>query len=229
MDPINNPTPTPNPVQAPVPNGPVPPVPDSSSVEPAIPPVAPVAPATPSATPVSPVPPVAPVDLSSPLTSATEPVAPVTPPVAPVSPAPAPITINPGQSAVNPAINSMFVPGNGGLVGETDPITMPTPPKAPDPVEEELKAPFKAAGPVPGSIGSAISMPADAAMPTSDPGRVQSVSFNDPAMTNNSNPVMPVANKKAVSKSTLITLAAVMGVVVVGLAIYLIMTLLQGK
>lgn len=45
--------------------------------------------------------------------------------------------------------------------GATDPITMPEGPKAPDPVEEELKMPLKAAGPVPGSIGSAVSMPSD--------------------------------------------------------------------
>lgn len=63
--------------------------------------------------------------------------------------------------AVNPA--TMVTPGYMGGIGAMDPITMPTPPKAPDPVEEELKAPFKAAEPVPGSIGSAISMPAQGA------------------------------------------------------------------
>ena len=49
----------------------------------------------------------------------------------------------------------------GGMMGAIDPITMPDKPKAPDPVEEELKAPMVAAPPVPGSIGSAVSMPSD--------------------------------------------------------------------
>ena len=197
MDPMNNQIPTPNPSPTPVPP---------------VPPVAPVAPAAPAA----PVEPVAPVSPATPAAPATE-----------AQPAPTPITVNPGQGAVNPAMNSMFVPNSGGLVGATDPITMPPPPKAPDPVEEELKAPFKAAGPVPGSIGSAISVPADAA-PAPEPGHApNNVSFNDPAMMNN--PIPATQEKKKVSKGTLIALAAVLGVTVIGLAIYLIITLTSGK
>ena len=181
----------------------------------------------PSPTPVPPVPPVAPAAPAAPV----EPVAPVSPatPAAPATeaqPAPAPITVNPGQGAVNPAMNSMFVPNSGGLVGATDPITMPTPPKAPDPVEEELKAPFKAAGPVPGSIGSAISVPADAA-PAPEPGHApNNVSFNDPAMMNNPMPAAAQPAKKKTNKTTLIALAVVAGLIVVALAIYLVMTLM---
>lgn len=217
MDPMNNQIPTPNP--APVSPTPVPPVAPVAPVEPAAPaaPVAPVPPVAPTA-PVAPVAPEVPVVPEAP----AAPVAPATPDSAPV--------VNPGQGAINPAMNSMFVQG-GGLVGATDPITMPTPPKAPDPVEEELKAPFKAAGPVPGSIGSAISVPAGEDAPAPEPGRApNNVSFNDPAMANNPAPMAAGAPaKKKVSKNTLIALAAVLGVAVIGLAIYLVITLMQGK
>lgn len=217
MDPINNQMPTPNPASVP-PVTPASPVPPVAPVSPA--PVAPSAPVVPG--------PTAPAAPAAPVAPATETVNPVAQPTPVANEQPAPITVTPGQGVINPAMNSMFVPGNGGLVGATDPITMPAPPKAPDPVEEELKAPFKAAGPVPGSIGSAVSVPADAAV-TPEPGRApNSVAFNDPAtMMNNPAPAMPA--KKKVSKSTLIALAAVLGVAVIGLAIYLVMTLMSGK
>lgn len=244
MDPTNNQMPIPNSV----PTSPVPPVPPVSPASPVAPvppvaptaPVAPVAPAPVASAPVasasSPVIPVEPEAIAAPAVSPVTPASPVVPgaPVEPVAPAingqpaPAPITITPGQGVFNPAMSSMFVPGNGGLVGATDPITMPAPPKAPDPVEEELKAPFKAAGPVPGSIGSAISVPPDAAASMTEPGKApNSVSFNDPAMMNN--PIPATQEKKKVSKGTLIALAAVLGVTVIGLAIYLIITLTSGK
>lgn len=213
MDPMNNQIPTPNP--APV--SPVAPVPPAAPVSPAAP-VAPVPPVAPVA-PAAPVAPVAPAEQASPVN-----------PVAPASPAmgeqPAPVTVTPGQGVVNPAMSSMFVPGNGGLVGATDPITMPTPPKAPDPVEEELKAPFKAAEPVPGSIGSAVSVPAGM---TPEPGKSpNNVSFNDPAMMSSSMPTAAPA-KKQTSKTTLIALAVVAGLIVIALAIYLVMTMMQGS
>ena len=122
-------------------------------------------------------------------------------------------------------------PAAGGqpLVGATDPITMPAPPKAPDPVEEELKAPFKAAEPVPGSIGSAISVPEGAA-PAGDPGHTPSVSFTDPATNDEpKNTSAPAPVKKKTSKSTLIALVAVAGVIVVVLAVVLIMQLGSGS
>ena len=222
MDPINNQTPTPSPVSTPT----VPPV---APAEPAVP-VAPVAPVEPAV----PVAPVAPAEPDAPATPVVpvEPTAPATP-VTPPEPAqpsatPNPIMVNPGQAnnAVNPAMNSMFVQ-NSGLVGATDPITVPAPPKSLDPVEEELKAPFKATGPVPGSIGSAISVPADAA-PVPEPGRApNNVSFNDPTAAENPSPASAKPAKKKTSKSTLILLAIIAGLVVIGLAGYLIMTLAQ--
>ena len=111
----------------------------------------------------------------------TEPIAPsesIQPPVNPV--------INPtnGAAPVNPIIQ----PGGQGLAA-TDPIMRPEPAPAPDPVEEELKAPMKAAEPVPGSIGSAVSGPAgtsaeasvEQAFPENTSGQVPNVAFNDPA------------------------------------------------
>ncbi len=206
MDPNNNPMPNPSPVP------PVPPVPP---VEPAAP-VAPAAPAAP-VPPVAPVAPEAPVAPAAPVAEPAAPTAPVTP-VTQIFETPA------TGAAPVPPVNPLFSPVGGGLVGATDPITVPTGPKAPDPVEAELNAPIKAAGPVPGSIGSAISMPADAA--PADPGRTPSVAFNDPAVANNQAPADKPAKKK-VSKNTLILLAVIAGLVVVGLAGYLIMTLMK--
>lgn len=185
-----------------------------------------------------PMPPVQPV--AQPVQPMQQPVQP-TAPVMPEMPAmPANPVINPaaGAAPVVQPMNPVFTPTGGGLVGATDPITMPTPPKAPDPVEEELKAPFKAAGPVPGSIGSAISVPAEGnAAPAGEPmpmqnnamGRTPSVSFNDPAMANaNNNAAAPVAKKK-ISKNTLILLSVVAGLIVVALAIVLVMQLTSGN
>ncbi len=211
MDPMNNQIPTPNAASAPMPGGATPPV---------MPVNTPAMPVSPAPTPVA-----SPAPAQSPVIN----------PAVQASPfvnEPTPITINPGQPSAGfgaPA-TPVFNPTNGGLVGATDPITMPTPPKAPDPVEEELKAPFKAAGPVPGSIGSAISVPADV-VPAPDSGRApNNVSFTDPAMTNTQMPTASMGSgKKKISKSTLIVLAVVAGLIVVVLAAYLIMTLMQGN
>lgn len=221
MEPTNNPISTPNPT--PAAGAGVPPV------EPAIPttPAEPVVPPRPMEHVIQPLTPAQPVVSPTPPASSAAPVAPAAP-AAPVSPvAPTPITVMPGQASSMP-INPLFNSNGGGLVGATDPITMPAPPKAPDPVEEELKAPFKAAGPVPGSIGSAISMPADA-VSMGDPGRTPSVSFTDPAMVNNVATSTVVPEKKKTSKSTLILLAIVAGLIVLALAGYLIMTLTQSN
>lgn len=108
----------------------------------------------------------------------------------------------------------------GIMVGATDPITMPNLPKAPDPVEEELKAPMTAAAPVPGSIGSAISMPAAEAAPQTP----NSVAFNDPATASVKNSMAPMAaDKKKKNQKTLIMLCIAAGIVVVMLVIVLIM------
>ncbi len=87
----------------------------------------------------------------------------------PVS-APAPFAPSQTSSTVNKggfdpsSVASFFTPEtpsyqNGGIIAATEPITEPDPIPEPDPIEEALKAPFKAADPVPGSIGSAVSVP----------------------------------------------------------------------
>lgn len=136
-----------------------------------------------------------------------------------------------GQDFVMPQPQGVTVPpvANPGFVNATDPITMPAPPKAPDPVEEELKAPLKAAEPVPGSIGSAISVPAAGAsqnlganeFPTGST-KTQNVSFTDPAA---SAEVKPVKTKKKTSKSTLIALTIVAIMVVIALTAVLLLQL----
>ena len=207
MDPTINQNPVPTPMPEPTP-GPAPvTMPPVTAPQPGGLPVQPqsqsVQPAQPLAQPVQPTQTVQPA----------QPVAPV-PPVAPVNP-----IINPGAQPA--PVNPVFTPTGGGMVAATDPITMPAPPKAPDPVEEEFKAPLRAADPVPGSIGSAISMPVDNTAP-----KTPSVAFTDPATTENTmvnSSVKPV--KKKTSKSTLIALAVVAGMVVIALATVLVLQL----
>ena len=213
MDSTNNPTPTPTPT--PTPASGVNPVLNNTASE------------TPS------------VDLANPVstpepTVATPPVSanPTTTPTAPVNPV-NPV-INPtGQGVSNP----VFQPTSG--VSATDPIMMPEAPTPPDPIEEELKAPMKAADPVPGSIGSAISGPTGGnggEMPvgnifTNEPDNTPNVSFNDPAMQQDN--VMPVSTGTSTAqksnKTTLIILIAVASVIVIALAVILIMQLMGGK
>ncbi len=191
----------------------------------------PVAPefATTPATPAAPTTPEMPTFSATP----TDPVAPAAP-EAPVTPA-APITPEAVAAPVMPdmpePVNPVFTPGDNVMVGETDPITVPNPPKAPDPIEEELKAPMQAAAPVPGSIGSAISMPsADGAETVSAAIRPMSeqtpnVAFNDPANPQGQ-PAAPAAPgapaKKAMDKKTLIMLCALGGIIVIALVIVLV-------
>ena len=101
----------------------------------------------------------------------------------------------------------------------TDALTMPEAPKAPDPIEEELKAPLRAAGPVPGSIGSAISVPSDGTNPNAVPmAGVRSVTFND-ALTRNA-PKGKKATEKAKNKNTtLILLGVLLAVIVIAIIV----------
>ncbi len=159
--------------------------------------------------------------------SAPIPDAPVTNPEPPV--------VTPGNPA---AVNPVFQPETGGLAA-TDPIMKPEAPTPPDPVEEELKAPMKAAGPVPGSIGSAVSGPQDGAAseapaPADNPfatppaEQTPSVSFSDPATEAKggaSAAGKPAKNKKMV----LIILIVVAGMVVIALAAVLIMQLMNSN
>lgn len=192
--------------------------------------------------PVAPEPPVMPEAPAAP----TSPVMPGSPamPEAPAAPTTSAMPTNPNVAmpAIDPSLIEQGV-GTAGfsttsgisdvMVGATDPITMPNPPKAPDPVEEELKAPMTAAAPVPGSIGSAISMPAektgDGDVPpvgldmNATPQQTPSVAFNDPASAGGkaANPAAP--QKKKINKKTLIMLCGVAGIAVVALVIVLVM------
>ena len=217
MEPTNNPTPMTNPVPEPVqpvqPVSPVDPVAPVAPVNPVMSNISaePVVSATPSPVinePIAPVPPVAP----EPMIPAS-PVAPV-PPVAPEPIAPVAPVITPG--APNPLASSAIL--------DTSPITMPEAPKAPDPVEVELNAPLTPAAPVPGSIGSAVSMP-----PADGQQRTPSVAFTDPATQEN-----PMLNttaapskpgKKPLPKNTLILLCivGVLAVVVLGVILFTMM------
>lgn len=149
--------------------------------------VAPETPATEPAT--SPEAPAAPAAEPAPVTTEPTPVASETP-AAPATPT-APVNADVANAALNPPVNPVVTPSTSQVSGapvanaaaggtmsmnqmfqtqpatkadvfaETTAIAVPEGPKAPDPVEEELKAPLKAADPVPGSIGSAVSVPSE--------------------------------------------------------------------
>ena len=219
MDPMNNPTPTPNPTPSPEPG-------DTPSPDPmngAMPEPGTMPGAEPMGAPGM-------GDITGdPGTGGitSDPGAPVVPPepVAAVEPNPTPV--NP---VVMPGGAPHFQPTG---MAATDPIMQPEPAKAPDPIEEELKAPMKAAAPVPGSIGSAVSGPngdgpaPSAAMGVPEAaGQTPSVPFNDPAMQPDG--AKPAKAKKAPNKKTLIALIIVAAMVVIALAAVLIVQIASG-
>ncbi|MBQ9017844.1 hypothetical protein IJ118_02160 [Candidatus Saccharibacteria bacterium] len=131
-------------------------------------------------------------------------------------------------SMATPGVANPNVATTPASFGATDPLTIPEGPKAPDPVEEELKMPLKAAEPVPGSIGSAVSVSKDGQVLSAGVGGVAkqtpSVAFNDPAtqnmMQNNLNASKPA--KKKSSKSTLILVGVLGAVIIIALVVILI-------
>ncbi len=149
----------------------------------------------------------------------------------PVVPKPMPEIPTPVNPVFNPsnAANAANAPGINGVaagVGQmsaTEAIMQPAPPPAPDPIEEELKAPLKPAAPVPGSIGSAVSVPADAnpADIAGDSKSTPSVAFNDPAAMPEANAAQGGLPKKKMEKKTLIAIAIIAGMLVVALAVIL--------
>lgn len=210
MDPTNNPVPNQTPNLGAEPMG----APATGPVQPTAP-VAPVTPPAPVA-PATPAAPVAPAAQVAPAAPAA-PAAPVVPPV------------------INPPVSG-FQPGGGAI----DTILRPEPAPTPDPIEEELKAPMRAAEPAPGSIGSAVSGPVGdiaSAVNNSAPmgggnmamgsnPQTPSVSFNDPATTPDAaaQPNM-MAGKKSKNK-TLIILIVVAAMVVIALVGVLVMQFL---
>ena len=215
----NNPiqTPTPNPLANPAASGPQPvrpinniPLVNPNLSRPLTPQPAPQPANTQPTTPVmgggaQPVIPTAPANPVAPV----NPVAPANPvmPAAPVNP------IMPGQAP----INTIFQPTNNNGMAPTAPLTQPEPAPAPDPIEEELKSPMKAAAPAPGSIGSAVSGPE-----VNDADAKDTMGAND-AMKSMNKVVKPA--KQGVSKNTLILIAIVGGLVAIALVVYLLMTL----
>lgn len=144
----------------------------------------------------------------------------------------------------NTATNPVGGAAGNPVFDPTAPLMVPEPVAPPDPVEEELKAPMQAAGPVPGSIGSAISMSENgvaegAGIPPvgGAPQQTPNVSFSDPATEANAatnpmaaNPAVPAKKKlnfsfdlKKIDKKNLIMLCVVAGIVVVALVAVLIM------
>lgn len=225
MDPTNNPIP--NPTPTPNPN----PVPEPGPDVAANPPIDPVAPAASPADPVAP--PASPAPVA--------PEGPAAPPVGTPATAAGGMTTPP----VNPIINPTGAATAAGNVAHasglsaTDPIMMPEPAPAPDPVEEELKAPMKAAEPAPGSIGSAVSGPAaeiapdDAMAPGNNPfenKQTPSVAFNDPATQPDpgapNGSIATDAPQKKTNKTTLVALIIVAVMIVIALAGVLIFQLM---
>lgn len=232
---------------------------DSSNPTPTEPNTAPegAAPASAPAAPSAPATPPASAPLPAEPINAVNPVNPAAAAAIAATPAnPAPVNADVANAALNPPVNPVVAPGAqpnaapaggtmsmnqmfqsqpgsqaGGILDNTTPIAVPEGPKAPDPIEEELKAPLKAAAPAPGSIGSAVSGPADANSP-------QSVAFNDPAMMANNPMAANTANngkkgsflskimaKTKMNKRTLILLCVVAGVIIIALIIVLVMVL----
>lgn len=135
-----------------------------------------------------------------------------------------PATATPGAAAPGaPAFDP-----NAMNFGATDPLTVPEGPKAPDPVEEELKMPLKAAEPVPGSIGSAVSMPAGQDGVAAPAGQTPSVAFNDPAAMQNTSEAKDATKTKPAKKmnKTTLIIAGVLALVVIIALVVILITLL---
>ena len=157
---------------------------------------------------------------------------PVNPVVAPAAPGAAPAA----APAPTMSMNQMFAPQpqdpTSAVFDETTAISKPEGPKAPDPVEEELKAPLKAAAPAPGSIGSAVSVPpeggaAPAEIPVDANGE-NPMTAGAADITKKNSFLDKLMVKTKMSKKALIASCAVAGVIVILLVIILFM-LATGK
>lgn len=191
-------------------------------------PEAPAAPAAPEAAP-APAPAPAEAPVAAPVNADVANAAlnpPVNPVVTPAAPGAAPAAPAPTMS-----MSQMFAPqpqaAPADVFDETTAISRPEGPKAPDPVEEELKAPLKAAGPVPGSIGSAVSVPAEngasvADVPT-NPDGTNPMTANAAPSTKSNSILDKLMVKTKMSKKTLIISCAVAGIILVLLIVILMM------
>ena len=197
---------------------------DNAAPTPEAPAAAPEAPAAPTPAPAPEAPAAVPPVNADVANAALNP--PINPVVTPAAPGAAPAAPAPTMS-----MNQMFQPqpqaAPADVFDETTAISRPEGPKAPDPVEEELKAPLKAAGPVPGSIGSAVSMPAENGAPAADvptnPDGTNPMTANAAPSTKSNSFLDKLMVKTKMSKKTLIISCAVAGVIVVLLIIILMM------
>lgn len=209
MDPLQN-NPTPNPVPGPAPNPNPAPVsnamPNIAMAGAPAPAPAPQASAMPEMPPMPPMPPMPEVPAAPAPAPAPEPVPPM-----PAAPAPTPVMEEAPAPAMsfesafeggvtNPAANfNTPVMPNG--IAATEPLTEPDPLPEPDPIEEALKAPIKAAEPVPGSIGSAVSVPFGQEAPVGTsvaPTQMNNIAFNsNPSTSFSSDPMGGAAPQKA--------------------------------
>lgn len=243
MEPTTNPQAMENPgVAMPEGNGvsavPVAPVTTTETIAPA----APAAPANPETTA-----PVAPA-VDSVATTPT-PVAPVVTPSAPEpTPEPALPTAEELGLTDKDALAAEEKMGTDGLP-LTEPIMRPDLSEAPDPVKEELESPMVAAAPVPGSIGSAVSVPESGVVSTSAPQNATpakptpNVSFSDPSLQPPQLGIVQATpdvqqNKKkkgfslkfdlkSVNRNTLVALVVVAVMIVIALIAVLIMTIMS--
>jgi len=202
------------------------PAPEAPAAAPA--PEAPAAPAAPAAEAPAPgaVPPVN-ADVANAVLNP-----PANPVVTPAAPGAAPAA----APAPTMSMNQMFAPQpqdpTSAVFDESTAIAKPEGPKAPDPVEEELKAPLKAAAPAPGSIGSAVSVPpeggaAPAEIPTDANGE-NPMTAGAADITKKNSFLDKLMVKTKMSKKALIASCAVAGVIVLLLVIILFM-LATGK
>lgn len=140
-------------------------------------------------------------------------------------------TFNPATMATPGANDTFTMPEQpvAPQFGATDPLTMPEGPQAPDPVEEELKMPLKAAGPVPGSIGSAVSMSMDGKIAEAPKQNNPFANLNAKKNATNTAQVLQQtgrpAMKKKSSKSSMILIGVLGAIVIVALVVVLIMQL----
>ncbi len=262
MDPLYNnnpnpaPTPTPNPGPAPISNA----MPNISMAgTPA--PAAPTMPQMPNfdapAAPAMEAMPTPTMDASAPAMEAQAPTmaapmesqAPAMPTQAPTMPTPT-MEAQPAPAmsfenafeggATNPAAAQAAVAFGGAAmpngISATEPITVPDPLPEPDPIEEALKAPIKAADPVPGSIGSAVSVPfGDAPAQTGAavaPTPVNNVAFNsNPSTSFSSNPTGtgPAAKTSLLANKKLLMIIGIAAAALVMLIAIVIVILGSGN
>lgn len=169
--------------------------------------------------------------------------APAPAPVAP-APAPAPVAAAPSMEAAPAPVMSVenaFVGAEQApstiSMGATEPLTQPDPIPEPDPIEEALKAPIRAADPVPGSIGSAVSVPSDTPvvpdnmMPPMAGASVPTTPLNNVAF--NTEPTKmtdPMAKKQQKNQKSIIIIAIIGVLLLVGVGVaILIMTMNNSK